>query len=192
MSVARHLDCGRSDDSAWFVVCASSSAGYTFVGWPAGAMPRCQYGRIVTSAATATWVVIFPAMAAASCRACNPVNRWKFSIAATRAVATDRGTTKKINAEKRRSISRHRSTDGHDGSLVPPVGIEPTPDDYKSTARPSCYGGQQTYREGIIADSATAIGAGLGWMARCATLGLFCRPAAKNDDLVLSLKNLKF
>ena len=26
-------------------------------------------------------------------------------------------------------------------NLVPPVGIEPTPDDYKSTARPSCYGG---------------------------------------------------
>ena len=25
--------------------------------------------------------------------------------------------------------------------LVPPNGIEPLPDDYKSTARPSCYGG---------------------------------------------------
>lgn len=25
--------------------------------------------------------------------------------------------------------------------LVPPVGIEPTPDAYKATARPSCYGG---------------------------------------------------
>lgn len=27
-------------------------------------------------------------------------------------------------------------------SLVPPRGIEPRPDDYKSTARPSCYGGR--------------------------------------------------
>jgi hypothetical protein len=27
--------------------------------------------------------------------------------------------------------------------MVPPVGIEPTPDDYKSTARPSCYGGNR-------------------------------------------------
>ena len=26
--------------------------------------------------------------------------------------------------------------------LVPPRGIEPRPDDYKSTARPSCYGGR--------------------------------------------------
>ena len=34
--------------------------------------------------------------------------------------------------------------------LVPPNGIEPLPDDYKSTARPSCYGGP-LHRGGIIA-----------------------------------------
>ena len=34
--------------------------------------------------------------------------------------------------------------------LVPPNGIEPLPDDYKSTARPSCYGGIPK-RERIIA-----------------------------------------
>lgn len=42
------------------------------------------------------------------------------------------------------------------GCLVPPVGIEPTPDDYKSTARPSCYGGTGTasthYRREITSD----------------------------------------
>ncbi len=34
--------------------------------------------------------------------------------------------------------------------LVPPNGIEPLPDDYKSTARPSCYGGT-LHRNDIIA-----------------------------------------
>ena len=31
--------------------------------------------------------------------------------------------------------------------LVPPLGIEPSPDDYKSTARPSCYGGNFSGRD---------------------------------------------
>lgn len=35
--------------------------------------------------------------------------------------------------------------------MVPPVGIEPTPDDYKSSARPSCYGGRKIQRSIIIA-----------------------------------------
>ncbi len=52
--------------------------------------------------------------------------------------------------------SRKRLRQGNAAVVVPPVGIEPTPDDYKSTARPSCDGGTSS-AERIIADSVQAI-----------------------------------